>query len=169
MAKAIQKRAKTLMLALVILISQVGIAWASERASATLRLVALVAPKVKMQVYRETAQIAASMEDLDRGYVEITNAAEILVWTNSRSGLTLTAQAGASLQGTRGNSIPISALSFSLNGEGFRPFTSGQQVIYVGSGQEIRSSKRIDYRLNLDWKIEPDTYSVNVTYTVMGN
>ena len=159
-----------LVLALATILTEVGISWAaSDRASATLMLVAVVSPKVKLQVNRETAQIAATMEDLDRGYVEIPNAAEVLVWTNSKSGLTITGQVEGSLQGTKGNSIPISALSFSVNGQGFRPFTSGEQVIYTGSGQEIRSSKRIDYRLNLDWKTVPDTYAVNLTFTVMGN
>jgi len=159
-----------LILALTILISQIGIAWAvADRSSATLHLVAMVSPKVKLQVARETSQIAATMEDLDRGYVEVPNAVELLVWTNSRNGLTITAQVGETLQGAKGHSIPISALSVSVNGEGFRPFTPGDQIIYVGRGQEIRSSKRIDYRLNLDWRTQPDTYAVNITLTVTGN
>jgi hypothetical protein len=168
-AKAII-RFEILILALAVLICQTGTAWAaSERASATLRLVAVVSPKVKLQVARDTSQIAATVEDLDRGYVEIPNAAELLVWTNSKSGLTITAQVGETLQGAKGHSIPISALSFSVNGEGFRPFVAGDQVVYVGRGQEIRSSKRIDYRLSLDWGTEPDTYAVNITFTVIGN
>lgn len=159
-----------LVLALATILTEVGISWAaSDRASATLMLVAVVSPKVKLQVNRETAQIAATMEDLDRGYVEVQGAAEFLVWTNSKSGLSISARANGDLQGSKGNTIPISALSVSVNGEGFRPLVSGDQVVYVGTGQEIRSLKRIDYRLNLDWKTVPDTYAVNLTFTVMGN
>ena len=142
---------------------------ASERASATLHLMAVVSPKIKLQVTRETIQIAPTMQDLDRGYLEVPGAAELLVWTNIKNGLSIIARAEGDLHGTQGGLIPLSALSFSLNGEDLRPFTVSDQIVYVGKGQEIRSAKRIDYRLNLDWRTEPDTYAVNITFTVMGN
>jgi len=91
-----------LVLALATILTEVGISWAaSDRASATLMLVAVVTPKVKLQVNRETAQIAATIEDLDRGYVEVPGAAEFLVWTNSKSGLSITARASGDLQGSK--------------------------------------------------------------------
>jgi len=168
-----KKRIRLGITALIVLMGVIlgpgATARAGDHASATLRLVAMVTTKVKLQVARETAQIAATLEDLDRGYLEMPGAAELLVWTNSKSGLSITARAEGDLHGTKGSSIPISALSFSVNGEAPRPFTAGDQVVYVGKGQEIRSSKRINYRLDLDWKTEPDTYSVDITYTVIGN
>jgi hypothetical protein len=144
-------------------------ALAAEQASATLRLVAVVSPKVKIQLEQETVQIAASTEDLERGYVEIPRAAQLLVWTNSRSGLTLTAQAEAVLRGAKGHTLPISSLSYSFNGGSFQSFRPGEQVIYVGQGREVGARKWMDYRLNLNWSVEPDTYTVNVTYTVTPN
>jgi len=145
-------------------------AWSgSPHAFATLRLIAVVSPKVKLELLRQTSQIGATREDLDRGYVEIPNAAELVVSTNIKSGLAIIARVGGNLQGSKGDSIPVSALSFSVNGEGFRPFAASEQVIYVGRGQEIRSLKRLDYRLNLDGKAEPDSYFVNITFTVMAN
>jgi len=145
-------------------------AWAeSHQASATLRLVAVVSPRVKLQVLRETTEVVASIEDLDRGYLDVPGAAELLVWTNSPSGLTISASVEGSLRGSRGNQIPITALSYSLDGSESRPFTSGNQVIYAGTKQEVRSLKRISYRLNLDWATSVDIYSINIAYTVNSN
>lgn len=164
------RRWRVMMLGLLLVLSLLpGETWAAHRASASMQLVAMVAPKVKVQVTKETTQIVATMEDFDRGYVEMPVAAELLVWTNNKSGLSIIARADGDLRGSRGGSIPLSALSISTNGNGFRPFASTDQLVYVGSGQEVRSPKRIDYRLQLDWKTEPDTYAVNITFTVMGN
>ncbi|MDH7499037.1 MAG: hypothetical protein QHH30_01465 [candidate division NC10 bacterium] len=146
------------------------LAWSGNpHASTTLRLTAVVKPKVKLMVLHQTSQITPTPQDLHQGCLEIPNAAQLLVSTNLKEGLSALAQVWESLQGSNGHSLPISALSFSLNGGAFRPFAAGEQVIYAGFGQEVCRLKRLDYRLNLDRQAQPDTYRVNITFTVIGH
>lgn len=134
--------------------------------SAEVELKIIINPYTKLEVNKNQVQIVPTRDDIDRGYVEVPAAAQMKLFTNVRQGASLTARAQGKLIGSRGQEIPLSNLMFRVEGEqNYRPFNSEEVMVYKSSGTEFGTVKKIDYRVNLGWGTEADTYNVMITYT----
>jgi hypothetical protein len=126
----------------------------------------IVHPYTKLLMEKNLVQIVPTREDIDKGYAEVQGGSVVKLFTNVRQGASLTAHAQGKLVGSRGREIPLSNLMFRVEGEpNYRPFTAEEVLVYKSSHYELGAVKKIDYRLNLGWDTEADTYNVIISYT----
>lgn len=126
----------------------------------------IVHPYTKLVMEKNEVEMVPTRDDIDRGYVEVRGASQMKLYTNVRQGASLSARAQGKLVGSRGQEIPLSSLMFKVEGEqNYRPFSGEDVLVYKSSGKELGTVKKIDYRVNLDWGTEADTYKVMITYT----
>ncbi|MGI6037036.1 MAG: hypothetical protein ACOYD6_02285 [Limnochordia bacterium] len=70
-----------------------------------------------------------------------------------------------------GQILPIDRLEYSVNGQAWRPLSTGGLTTIVSNGQptgEDGSHISIKYRMNVTWEDSPDTYRGDVKYSLTG-
>lgn len=139
---------------------------AAASKSADVQIKIIVHPFTKLVMEKNQVEIVPTRDDIDKGYVEVLGASQVKLFTNVRQGASLTARAQGKLIGSRGQEIPLSNLMFRVEGEqNYRPLNSDEVLVYKSPSKEFGTVKRVDYRVNLGWETEADTYKVMITYT----
>lgn len=110
--------------------------------------------------------------DLDTGFVErtasdLTYALRIDVADTGLTNWTLYTNANAANFSALSGTKPCSDLQWRLNGGGtYTPYTTMDAAVASGTGG---SALELDFRLLTDWADRPDSYSINVVFTIVQN
>jgi hypothetical protein len=111
-------------------------------------------------------------QDLDTGFIErtasdLTYALRIDVTDTGAANWTLYTHAGTPDFISYSGSKPCADLQWRLNGAGvYTAYSTIDEAVASGSGN---GTLDLDFRLLTDWADRPDSYSLNIVFTIVEN
>jgi hypothetical protein len=148
---------KNHLLTLMMLSQIIGVSGAQESSyfglndvSQSVQVTVMVNKKARIELTKNISEVTVTSADIARGYLEITDAVNLLVWCNSLEGVQVSANLRQGISDPQGRILSRGLVALRTSaGVDYSSFDNGPLVIYESSNKEKSTPVRCSLRLYL--------------------